>query len=328
MNLLPEFTSYMHEVLGLSVQPEPWRETERMPFYLQDTYQFSRCMLLDSPCLLMYTQTERDINPLALAKHILHVRQSWEGVVLYLCASVSPYIRRRLIEQKISFVIPGNQLYLPPLGVDLHEQYRKKRPAIVKFSPSAQVVILHALCHGQEQPHTASALAKRLGYTRMTMARAFGELETAEVGEIELRGKERLLVFQNGLQVLWELALPRMRTPVKKRIWTRRPRTEWTGLPAGLTALATYTMLAVPEQSVYALSSVEWKSMNQQGFDTDLMMPEQDDNSCTIELWSYSPRIFAEHDIVDPFSLYLSLQEEADERIQSALALMMEQIAW
>lgn len=33
--------------------------------------------------------------------------------------------RKRLIEQKVPLLVPGNQLYLPDLGIDLREYFRK-----------------------------------------------------------------------------------------------------------------------------------------------------------------------------------------------------------
>jgi hypothetical protein len=326
-NLLRDFTSYMREVLGISALPELWRGSDHVPVFLCETYHFSQFNLLETPCLLMQDRAERQVNPLSIVKHMRQVRQYWEGAVIYLCASVSAYARKRLIEQQVSFVVPGNQLFLPPLGVDLREHYQQLHPTVQVFSPSTQAVILYALRHGREQPFTPSGLAKRLGYTRMTMARAFDDLQAAEVGEIVPQGKERLFMA-NGTRALWEQTRTRMRTPVKKRLWSLRPLAEWPSVPAGLTALASYSMLVAPDRPVYAMSAMDWKGMKQQGLGIEFEFPEQDENSCELELWSYSPCLFADHDRVDPFSLYLSLQHESDERIQSALEQMMEQMTW
>lgn len=327
-SILSNFSRYMHDVLGLMVQPKPWRDAGRMPVFLHDSYQFANCILLDTPCLLMYKNTKDDIKPLALAKQIILVRQHWAGVVLFLSESMAPYFRLRLIEQNIPFVVPGNQLYLPPLGVDLREQYNKKRPAIQTFSPATQTVILYALCHDEAQlPSSATEMAKLLGYSRMTMTRVFDELEAEDIGTIINQGNERRWSFPEGMQLLWESTRPHMRTPVKKRLWTIQPRGGWAGVPAGLTALSSYTMLATPERPVYAMSSKEWALLGQTGYTDEYEIPEVAEK-CLLELWSYPPHIFAGNDRVDPFSLYLSLQYDADERVQLALTQMMEQIAW
>jgi len=47
-----------------------------------------------------------------------------------------------------------------------------------------------------------------------------------------------------------------------------------------------------------------------------------------LEVWSYSPGLFANGKIVDPFSLYLSLRDIKDERIESAMEKMMESVEW
>lgn len=328
-NQLRSIASYLQEVLGVSVVPEPWQVPDCLPFFLRDKYQFSRFSLLNTPCLLLHDRTECEINPLAVGKHIMQVRQHWDGEVVYLCETISSYARKRMIEQKIQFVVPDTQLYLPSFGIDLREYYYKRRCKATLVSPSTQVVIIHALSHGCEQPFSPSALAKRLGYTSMTMTRAFDELEVLEIGEIVAKGKERLLYAPHGTKTLWQHARSVMRNQVKKRLWTRPPALDWPGVPAGLSALASYTLLAPPNRPVYAMSAAEWRGWKQHHNDVaEFSIPEQEEHSCELELWSYSPRLFAYHDRIDQFSLYLSLQSEEDERVQSALEHMMEQVIW
>ena len=42
----------------------------------------------------------------------------------------------------------------------------------------------------------------------------------------------------------------------------------------------------------------------------------------------YPPALFAEHGIVDPLSLYLSHKADHDERTETALEKMMEEVRW
>lgn len=117
-----------------------------------------------------------------------------------------------------------------------------------------------------------------------------------------------------------------MRSPVKKRTFIRPLEGNWgEGLPAGLTALAHFTMLAPPSNPVYAVDANGWKSMNLLYSIEELPTPEP--QSYEIEIWNYSPLLFQEDDVVDRFSLYLSLQDNVDERVQSALEKMME-VLW
>jgi len=327
--MLQKFTDYLREVLGIPVALEAWPGVERLPFFLRDRYDFFYFTLIHTPYLLMRDRTEQGLNPLAISKHVAQVYTYWDGEVALLCDTISSYVRRRLIEQSISFVVPGHQLYLPSSGIALREYYRTKRPTVMSLSPSTQAVVIYALCHDAEQPFTPSMLAKRIGYTRMTMARAFDELAAVDIGEIVPKGKERLLHIPHGKRALWEQAVGFLRTPVRKRLWTRQPVADWPGVQAGLSALVSDSMLADPGRAVFAMSSMEWKAWKQQHGDApEFEIPEMDEDSCELELWSYSPRLFAEHGRVDPFSLYLSTQSMGDERVQSALEQLLERALW
>ena len=58
------------------------------------------------------------------------------------------------------------------------------------------------------------------------------------------------------------------------------------------------------------------------------LLPSIETDAIELEIWRYDPAMFATDGIVDPFSLYLSLKDSKDERIQIALEEMMEKLAW
>ena len=97
-------------------------------------------------------------------------------------------------------------------------------------------------------------------------------------------------------------------------------------MKAGLTALAQYSALAEPANPVFAMAGKKWKKIKNRNDVMELTIAEPD--ACELEIWSYSPRLFEKDDVVDRFSLYLSLQPNDDERVESALEKMMEKIGW
>ena len=326
-NLIRDFERHLRETLDITVSPKKWKDADRLPFFLRDLYVFFQLSLLGTPCLLMVVRDNEEQTPATIRKQLLQVREKWDGEVIYLRSSVSAYNRKRLIEQKVPFVVPGNQMYLPMLGIDLREHFRQIRAVTPnKFSPSTQAVVLHALLHGARNGYTPSRLAKQLGYTVMTLTRAFDELESLGLGEVVTEGRERVLRLSDEKKVFWERSREFMRSPVKKRVFIRPPENRWEGLPAGLSALAHFTLLAPPSNPVYALSMDGWKSMKLLNAIVELPIPEP--QSYEIEIWNYSPLLFKADDMVDRFSLYLSLQDNADERVQSALEKMMEDVLW
>jgi len=320
------FRRYIKETLNILAQPKKWIEAEKLPFYLRNLYVFFEVAILDTPCLAMAAKDEVEQTPATIHKHILQVQKKWGHEVIYVHPKVSAYNRKRLIEHKLPFVVPGNQMYLPFLGIDLREHFKKIRNIDPQCSPSTQTVVLYALLHGTRNGFTPKILADILGYTPMTMTRAFDELQAAGLGEIAMEGRERVLRFDRNKKKLWEQARKFLRNPVKKRLWVKKLVDEPLGVKAGLTALSHYSALAEPANPVFAMAGKKWKKIKNRNDVMELTIAEPD--AYELEIWSYSPGLFEKGDAVDRFSLYLSLQASVDERVESALEKMMEQITW
>jgi hypothetical protein len=79
-------------------------------------------------------------------------------------------------------------------------------------------------------------------------------------------------------------------------------------------------------QPIYALGGDEWKALKQRG--AFLKAASAEPGTVELELWRYAPDLFASHGRVDRLSLYLSLRETRDERVEAALEQMMEQLPW
>jgi len=320
------FQLYMKETLDIAAQPKKWIAAEKLPFYLQNIYVFFKVSILDTPCLAMAAKDEVEQTPATIHKHILMVQKKWDHEIIYVHPKVSSYNRKRLIEHKVPFVVPGNQMYLPFLGIDLREHFKKIRNSDPQCSPSTQTVVLYALLHGTGNGFTPKMLAGPLGYTPMTMTRAFDELQAAGLGEITMEGRERVLRFDRNKKDLWENARKFLRDPVKKRLWVKSFINEPLGVKAGLTALAHYSALAEPANPVLAMTGKKWKKIKNRNGVKELTIAEPD--AFELEIWSYSPQLLEIGHVVDRFSLYLSLQAKNDERVESALEKMMEQITW
>jgi hypothetical protein len=259
-------------------------------------------------------------------KHMTQVQAKWPADVIYVRGRSTPYNRKRLVQQQVPFVVPNNQMYLPMLGVDFREYFRRLLTAPASFSPATQALVIHWLLGGTDEPLTPAQVAPRLGYSAMTMTRAFDELGATELVAVAQHGKERRLGFLGTKRDIWAKAQPWLRSPVTKRVCIPRPRRIPEGAHAGLMALAHYTMLAPPAHPVIALSGRDWKSLPPWHNQTPI--PSQDPDALEVEVWRYRPGLFADQGVVDPLSLYLSLKDSQDERVQGALEGMIGGLAW
>ena len=320
------FKRYLKETLDIDTRPKQWQGAGNLPIFLRNTYVFFGVRILGVSCLVMATKGKTEQTPATIQKHILQVRKKWQDEVIYLQQKVTAYNRKRLIQYKIPFVVPLNQMYLPFLGIDLREHFRNIREPEASFSPSTQVVVLYYLSQHGQLRLTPKTLANELGYSIMTMTRALDELDGVGLGTIAMEGRERVLRFNQDKRLVWETALERLRNPVKKRIWVKTFSNKSFGVKAGLSALASYSNLAEPVNPVLALERKYWKKVKTN--DDVMVLDIAEPDASELEIWSYSPNLFANKGVVDRFSLFLSTKEDNDERVQSALESMMEQVEW
>ena len=320
---------YLRDTLGIVPKVRPWAGAGKLPYFLQDAFEIRELKLLDRPILLAI---DRQANKPALANvraQLDKLRALAGHPVVYVTGTLASYERKRLIEQKVPFIVPGNQLYLPDLGIDLREYFRR-RPLVpdTALSPATQALLITALLRKPWQVDWQPAeVVTELGYTPMTLSRAVKELTAAGIATLHNEGRTRRLHMERSAAETWEHAKPLLRNPVKRRVWAH-PIPELNPPHvrlAGLSALARYSMLAEPTWPIYAVSPAQWKAATQAGLET---LAEQLPGAYEWQLWHYNPALIPNSATVDPLSLTLSLQDDADERVQLALGELKEHFPW
>ena len=324
-----QLEQYLRETLDVTLipaRPRPWKGASRLPLFLQQRYLFLKARFLELDCLFAVDEGEEGEPPAVVRKHLEQIQLKWDGAVVYVRSRVSSYNRKRLIGQKVPFVVPGNQLYLPMLGVDLREHFRSVRQSRSVLTPSAQAVFIHAL-YNPALVLNPTQLAAQLGYSVMSMSRAMRELEAARLGQSNDQGKERCFSLTAQGPEAWGDAQPFLRSPVRSRHTIAGPiRLPPPGRRAGLSALAQYSMLAEPRSEVTAMTAADWTTLKQDK--TIIPLTDDEPGAGVIEVWRYRPTLFSGSDVVDRLSLYLSLRDNPDERVEAALEEMMGDMAW
>ncbi len=322
-----QIQEYVSGILGVPVTVRPWAKRNRLPIFLKQAYEFHLLEVLGRECLAIVDRGNEEVAPATIRKHTEHLLDKFPGEVVYVRDRVAAYQRKRLIEQRVPFIVPGNQLYLPSFGIDLRDYYRSQlREKPESFSPATQAVLLYLLLRAPAGPHTPNELAKRLDYSKMSMSRVLQELAGRPFARTETVGRNRLLTIADDRQRVWNESLAFVRNPAVKRCHISRPDNPIGGVIAGLSALSHYTMLSAPPQMTVAMTAARWRTI-QKPLDSNPASPS-DTDTVAVEVWSYDPLILAEDNVVDRLSLYLSLRETSDERIEAALNEMLETLAW
>lgn len=321
--------AYLHETLGVTPRVRAWPGAGKLPDSLQDAFQVQELKLLDRQLLLAIDKRPDKPGLANVRGQIDKLRELAGMPVVYVTGTLASYERRHLIEQKVPFLVPGNQLYLPDLGIDLREYFRKPPAAPdTPLSPATQAMLIAVLLRRPWLGHWLPAeVVSDLGYTAMTLSRAVKEITAAGIATLRTEDRARWLHTDRTAAQTWERAKPLMRSPIKRRFWAR-PISKWKPpyvKLAGLSALARYSMISEPQWPSFAVSAAQWKTATRAGIET---LPEPLPGACEWELWHYNPVYISNNKTVDPLSLMLSLQANPDERVQLALVKLKERFPW
>lgn len=308
--------------LGLPSTKARASTTTGLPYYLIDAFDLAEIQL-DGERLLLAIDHAQQRTPADTEHAIRRLTNATGHQAVYVTDSLTSYDRKRLIERRVPFIVPGYQLYLPSLGVALREHSLPpaNRPQ-ASLSPSAQALLIRILRSSTQAVWSASDVSKDLGYTTMTASRAAREIETAGLVAVVKEKRFKLLSLSKPPQQVWTDALPLLRSPVQQTLYVLSQT--WHALPkmfreAGESALAAQTMLGEPTRRTCATTKEGWQSCKRY----TNVFPHPEPGTIDLQVWSYPPMIEPDSDLVDPLSLYLSLHDEADERVQSALDELM-----
>jgi hypothetical protein len=169
-------------------------------------------------------------------------------------------------------------------------------------------------------------IADLLGYSPMAISKIGKELEAFELCDLEAHGRSRRFRFVAQGRGLWDRAETLLSSPVKKQHWLVNCHGDIPGILAGLTALSVETDISDDRIPTYAVLERELRDLQANG--TVTLAETHDDAIASLEGWAYDPIVLAKSERVDPLSLYLSLRDNPDERVQGALEELLQDVAW
>ena len=327
MIVVEQVVAYIKENLGEEAFITPWPEGRSMPLYLREPYEYRLTRIHGRDVLLMIVRALDVPSPAVIGKQsgIVRDRTGIEPIVVF--SSLASYNRKRLVERGVSFIVPGNQMYLAPLGIDFREHNRRSRSEVQTVQPATQRTIISLLTRRlPEDEYSPSDLAEKLEYSTMTLTRVFKELESISFGDQLVSGRMRILRLTDvDRSELWNRVQSYLSTPVRRTetvLFLKEPKTEFP--LSGISALAQHSDLSESSRKTVAVDGNRWRRSQRESAITEV--PPTEEAATSVEVWKYPPQTWGE--TVDPLSLYLSLRGSPDERVQGALDLMLERFPW
>ncbi|WP_281643138.1 hypothetical protein [Hoylesella loescheii] len=316
VDLIDKASLYINEYVSVDASFVPMKKSllDELPMSVSEDFELYEGSILDHHVVLACIDDAGFMAPLQLYKKISLLEQKLNALVILVAEKVVSYKVTRLTKYRINFIIPYKQLFLPSLLMSFRKETANELSEHI--TPITQMLILYHLevdaIHGMD----THSLAERLRVSYSSMNRAVRWLY--ERGLITLTNeKVKLIEVSETKKDLWEKVLPLLENPIEEIVFTD---SNLNASQAGINALSEYTMINREQHECYALTRAELNSLQ---VPTDKRFGNN-----VVQIWRYSPSLLSGTNTVDKLSLYLSLKDLDDERIQIELDNLIKEIPW
>jgi len=227
--------------------------------------------------------------------------------------------RERFINQGVYFIVSDKYAFLPSLIVNA--QVRKKAK-LDRLTPAAQYLLLYYLSvENAKDKFTIKEMEGIIPYNYVAVARAAANLEDCELCQTEIDNtRTKHIRFVGDKRELWEKSQRYLFSPVKKILYSdSKPEGNYS--VSGINALSHYSHLNPEEYETVAIWEKSFSLIDGQYNEIEGLYK--------IEVWKY-PTFMPnqENGFVDKLSLFLTMKNEPDPRIEKELEIMIENMKW
>ena len=273
--------------------------------------------------LWMAIEPKYDIGLVGLRKDRLTIEKLTGLNCAIFLEKITFYIKEKLMEEGIPFVIKEKQVYLPFIGYLLSKSNQREIAPVHLISFLTQKMILVAIYERWKEAKVTD-VAKRLNVSVKSASRCFDELEYLNIDVLGTKGKSRVINIPNDIKQLWQQIEDTLRKPLIYKYVLREDMK--LNKKAGISALSEYSLLSDNSYTTYALTK---KEITNSGIKTKKQVSEFEGvGSVVLELGYFID--FNQKGLQDPLSVYLSLtkEEKEDERVVISIDEMLEKYVW
>ena len=233
------------------------------------------------------------------------------------------YIKEKMMEEGIPFVIDRKQVFLPFIGYLLSKENERELAPVHLISFLTQKMLLMAIYERWNEVKVSDA-AKRLEVSTKSASRCFDELEYLNIDVLGMKGKSRVINIPNDRKQVWQQIENVLRNPVIRRFVLREDMK--LEKKAGISALCEYSLLS---DNVYPTYAVTKRELKASGVKVEKQVSELEEIGCVVLELGYFID-FLGKGFQDPLSVVLSLtgEEQEEERVDISINEMLEEYVW
>ena len=311
---------YIHDALGVDVHLQALnkRRLETLPLTMLGNFSFLETEMLQTKVVFAIAEDGDAVTPAQLKRLLEIAAKKLERVIIFVPCKIASYNLHRLVHQRVNLIIPGKQMFLPELIINLRRDIKTNNDLTDIIPPLAQVIILYQIEVDMLEGRSIKEISSIFKVSYATANRAIRWLNTHGLCSLVADDRTKSLHFGQTKRDLWKAAKPLLASPVEKTVYTderidNRPT-------CGINALSEYGMLVGEHRDWYAMTK---RQLSQLHIKTDDRFGDN-----VIEIWRYDPSWLTTTKIVDRLSLYLSLEGNDDERVQMELDNMISSMTW
>ncbi|MCM1081976.1 MAG: helix-turn-helix domain-containing protein [Clostridium sp.] len=215
----------------------------------------------------------------------------------------SIYIRNKMVEEGIPFIIWDKMVFLPFLDILVYARADKTIMPVEKIAFLTQKLMLLAL-YEKWQDMSAQEIAEKLNVTTMAVRKCFDEIQYLKLPVIKDVGRARLLSINASPKELWNLLEPVFRNPVIKTFEFIEDISA--NIKSGSSAICHYFGL---QDNVYPTYAVTKRDLQRFQIKTREQALDDDEIGCVVQELGYCIN-FNGTGFVDPLTVYLSMGNE------------------
>ena len=298
-------TAYLLDMFAGEIKLEE-KPSEQTVKHISDQFVIQFFTLHDVQYVLVEKKRSRDLVVEEYQQDQELIMKATRRIPVFVCKNLRLYQRKSLIKNRIPFVVPNSQIYIPTVMICLEERDAVAKDYGEKFAKSTQVVFSYLLLNPITEIITRR-LAEILGYSATTVSRALQELYDRQLmNKIGSRTRAQYLI--PNLRKFWEEGKRFLFNPIKDaHIFTQNKINYDTGLlyKSSYSALVGLSEAFRPDPDGYSYyvcySNVFSQVHNNQIPMFPTMTPK---DTAFIETMMYDPALLTKTDSLDLVSLY------------------------
>ncbi|WP_321330849.1 helix-turn-helix domain-containing protein [uncultured Bacteroides sp.] len=316
---------YLKDTFGTKVKRREIDDAilSSLPIFITHGYLFRFFEIDGISVLFVERKSEIDANIAQVQKQLNLIKERSNMRVAWIVGKLSTYQRRKCIEAHINYVIPGSQIYLPELYINISDKAPKVITQREMLLPSSQLLILYHLQKENIGEMSFTEIARKLGYSKKTISKIADDLLSKDICEV-FGSKEKYFNFKYSGLELWQQTEPVMQTPILKQLYLTQevdielPKSEDE-------ALAHHTFLSETGHRCYAIGKSEFEKQDKDGYWRHSDLTEGD---CLLQVWKYDPKVLSGDGYIDALSLYLCFRDSEDERVAAEIDKLIKERIW